>query len=72
MASKHPSAFSQESDSRKSRKTVTIEKKLEVLDCYAKREKTSVIVHKTGLRESTLRTIRDSKMRMCVFIFSVT
>ncbi|MPC45226.1 hypothetical protein E2C01_038918 [Portunus trituberculatus] len=58
----------EESDSKKSRKCVTTEKKLEVLDHYAREENTSVIVHAMGLRESTLHTIRADKMRMGVFI----
>ncbi|MPC11748.1 GRAM domain-containing protein 1B [Portunus trituberculatus] len=41
MASKCPSASSQENDSKKSRKTVTIEKVLEMLDRYGRGEKTS-------------------------------
>ena len=49
---------SQESESKRRRKVVTIEKKLEVLNRYDRGEKTSVIVHATGLNESTLRTIR--------------
>ncbi|MPC84191.1 hypothetical protein E2C01_078919 [Portunus trituberculatus] len=43
MTSKHPSMSSQESDSKKLRRTMTIEKEVEVLDRYAKEEKTSVI-----------------------------
>ena len=57
MAPKRP-ATPKESDSKRSRKLVTIEKKLEVLDRYDRGEKTSVIVHATGLSDSTLRTIR--------------
>ncbi|XP_050699783.1 tigger transposable element-derived protein 1-like [Eriocheir sinensis] len=60
MAPKRPSTSSHESAAKKSRKTLTIEKKLEVLDRYARGEKTSVIVHAMGLNESTLRTIRAS------------
>lgn len=47
-----------ESEAKRSRKVVTIEKKLEVLNRYDRGEKTSLIVHATGLNESTLRTIR--------------
>ncbi|MPC95139.1 hypothetical protein E2C01_090335 [Portunus trituberculatus] len=72
MASKLPSTSSQESDSKKSRKTVNIEKKLEVLDRYARGEKTLVIVHATVLKESMLNTIVANRMRMCVFIVFVT
>ncbi|XP_047473466.1 tigger transposable element-derived protein 1-like [Penaeus chinensis] len=57
MAPARP-ATPKESDSKRSRKLVTIEKKLEVLDRYDRGEKTSVIVHATGLSDSTLRTIR--------------
>ena len=42
---------------------MTIEKKLEVLNRYDRGEKTSVIVHATGLNESTLRTIRAAASR---------
>ncbi|MPC27618.1 hypothetical protein E2C01_020791 [Portunus trituberculatus] len=58
MASKSPSISSQESDSKKSRKSVNIEKKLEVSDHYARKEKTSMIVHVMELRENMLHTIR--------------
>ncbi|XP_063612010.1 uncharacterized protein LOC134785576 [Penaeus indicus] len=57
MTPKRPATL-KESDSKRSRKLVTIEKKLEVLDRYDRGEKSSVIVHATGLSDSTLRTIR--------------
>ncbi|XP_068251128.1 tigger transposable element-derived protein 1-like [Palaemon carinicauda] len=43
---------------------VTLKKKLEVLDRYDRGEKTSAIVHTTGLNESTLRTIRANADRI--------
>ncbi|MPC27042.1 hypothetical protein E2C01_020195 [Portunus trituberculatus] len=67
MASKHPSTSSQESDSKKSRMIITIEKNFDVLYRYAKGEKTLVIVHVTELRESTLGTIRANIYNENVF-----
>ncbi|XP_076049626.1 putative CENPB DNA-binding domain-containing protein 1 [Oratosquilla oratoria] len=57
MAPKCPGT-PKESAAKRSRKLVTIEKKLEALDRYDRGERTSVIVYAIGLNESTLRTIR--------------
>ncbi|MPC60873.1 hypothetical protein E2C01_054932 [Portunus trituberculatus] len=40
-----PTTSSEESGTKKSKKTVTSEKKMEVLYCYARGKKTSVILH---------------------------
>ncbi|XP_076043677.1 putative CENPB DNA-binding domain-containing protein 1 [Oratosquilla oratoria] len=45
--------------------TLTIEKMLEVLDHFARGEKTSVTMHPMGLNESTLHTIRASADKIC-------
>ncbi|KAK4326641.1 hypothetical protein Pmani_002851 [Petrolisthes manimaculis] len=60
MAPKRPSTTPQESAAKKTRKSVTIEMKMEVLDRYDRGERTSVIASAMKLRESTLRTIRGS------------
>ncbi|KAK4310880.1 hypothetical protein Pmani_017591 [Petrolisthes manimaculis] len=60
MAPKRPSTTPQESAAKKTRKSVTIEMKMEVLDRYDRGERTSVIASVMKLRESTLRTIRGS------------
>ena len=44
----------------KRRKTITLEQKMEILDRYEKGQKTSVIAQAVGLRESTLRTVRQN------------
>ncbi|XP_045115641.1 tigger transposable element-derived protein 1-like isoform X2 [Portunus trituberculatus] len=52
------------SAAKKSRKTLTLEKKMEVLDMYKKGLKTSAIVKTMGLNESTLRCIRNNETKI--------
>ncbi|MPC14939.1 hypothetical protein E2C01_007719 [Portunus trituberculatus] len=69
IESKRPT---QETDSKILRKTVTLEEELKVLDCYARGEKISIIVHAMELMVSMLCTIITNKMRTCVFNVYVT
>ncbi|KAK4319600.1 hypothetical protein Pmani_009490 [Petrolisthes manimaculis] len=61
MASKRPSTSAASgSTPKRSRKTLTLEKKLEVLERIDKGQKTSVIANALKLNESTIRTIRSN------------
>ena len=61
MAPKRPATNQSGSCSKKSRKSLTLDVKLDILKRYEQGQKTIDIVRATGFSESTLRTIRSSK-----------